>query len=267
MKQLWQIYRVQVSVRIAEQLQYRVGLALWLIEIALIPVLAISIWSTVATTQGGSVGGYTPQTFAGYFIATMLVNYLTQTWNFWEFGGRVQQGQFSPLLLRPVHPIHADVAQNVAYKVLMLLVVIPLTVLLMLLFRPTFTLTWWSAAGLLLALALAFLMRFAVEWALALLAFWSTRVDVLNQLYASALFFLSGQAVPLRFFPQVVQIIAAILPFRWMIAFPAELCAGSLSAGEIYVGLGMQSLWLLIGLGLLLFLWRTGIRRYSAVGV
>lgn len=267
MKRLLQIYRVQLSVRIAEQLQYRVGLSLWLIEIALVPVLAIAVWSTVATTQGGSVRGYASQTFAGYFIATMLVNYLTQTWNFWEFGGRVQQGQFSPLLLRPVHPIHADVAQNVAYKLLMLLVVIPLTFVLILLFHPAFTLTWWSGVGLVLALVLAFLMRFTIEWGLALLAFWSTRVDVVNQLYASALFFLSGQAVPLRFFPQVVQIIAAILPFRWMIAFPAELCAGSLSAGEIYAGLGMQSLWLIIGLSLLLFLWRTGIRRYSAVGV
>ena len=70
------------------------------------------------------------------------------------------------------------------------------------------------------ALLLAFLVRFLLEWTLALAAFWTTRVSAINQIYFVLMLFLSGQIAPLTLFPHWIQIVAAILPFRWMIGFP-----------------------------------------------
>ncbi|HZR38768.1 MAG TPA: ABC-2 family transporter protein [Ktedonobacteraceae bacterium] len=266
MRHITDVYRALFSIRIAELLQYRVALVIWLIEVALGPIISIVIWSAVARARGGTVDGYTSATFAAYFLIAMLVNYFTQTWVFWEFEWRVREGTFSPLLLRPVHPIHGDIAQNIAYKLLMLTVIIPVSILIAIVFHPVFHLTWLAAIAFVFALLQAFVLRFAVEWALALLTFWSTRVDVLNQLYIVVLMLLSGQLVPLAFFPQPVQIAATVLPFRWMVAFPVELCLGSVAPGEILPGLAAQSAWLLLSIIILIVMWRTGIRRYSAVG-
>ncbi len=266
MKHLLEIYRAQFVIRIAEQLQYRVALAIWLIEVALTPLISIVVWSAVANTQGGVVGGYTPSTFAAYFIAAMLVNYLTHTWVFWEFEWRIREGRLSSLLLKPVHPVHGDIAYNLCYKLLMLTVILPVTVLLVVLFHPTFHLTWLHSLVLVVVLIEAYILRFMIEWTLALLAFWTTRVNVLNQLYMTVMLFLSGQLVPLTFFPPSVQTIAGILPFRWMVSFPVELCLGSLSWGDIWSGLGIESIWVMLSVTLLFVVWRTGVRRYSAVG-
>lgn len=266
MKHLLEIYRAQFVIRIAEQLQYRVALAIWLIEVALTPVISIVVWSAVANAQGGVVDGYTPSTFAAYFIAAMLVNYLTHTWVFWEFEWRIREGRLSSLLLKPVHPVHGDIAYNLCYKLLMLTVILPVTILLFVLFHPTFHLTWLHCLVLIVVLIEAYILRFMIEWTLALLAFWTTRVNVLNQLYMAVMLFLSGQLVPLTFFPPSVQTIAGVLPFRWMVSFPVELCLGDLSWSDIWSGLGIESIWVVLSVTLLFVVWRTGVRRYSAVG-
>ena len=102
--------------------------------------------------------------------------------------------------------------------------------------------------------------------ALALAAFWLTRVMAVNQVYYVALLFLSGQAAPLALLPSPVQLLATALPFRWLVAFPVELLLGRLTLQEAFLGLAMQGLWLAISLLVLRLVWRAGVRHYSAVG-
>jgi ABC-2 type transport system permease protein len=113
---------------------------------------------------------------------------------------------------------------------------------------------------------LAFLLRFLVEWTLALAAFWTTRVSAINQMYFVALLFLSGQVVPLSLLPHPIQVAATILPFYWTIGFPVELLLGRLTPTQAWTGLVAQAVWLTLSLVLVRFVWRAGVRVYSAVG-
>ena len=56
------LYRAQFKTTIAEQFQYRGALVIWLIGLILEPVIYLSVWSTVARSQGGSVDGFNPRT-------------------------------------------------------------------------------------------------------------------------------------------------------------------------------------------------------------
>jgi ABC-2 type transport system permease protein len=116
------------------------------------------------------------------------------------------------------------------------------------------------------ALMLAFLLRFFVEWSLALAAFWTTRVGALNQTYFVLMLFLSGRMAPLELFPSLIQTVAAILPFRWMVSFPLELLLGRLTFSQALTGLGAQLVWVVITFFLMRIIWRSGVRLYSAVG-
>ena len=97
-------------------------------------------------------------------------------------------------------------------------------------------------------------------------AFWTTRINAINQTYHIILLFMSGQFAPLSLLPEPLQWLAAILPFRWLIAFPVELILGHLTPGEALTGLGMQLLWLGIIWVSLILVWRAGVKHYSAVG-
>jgi ABC-2 type transport system permease protein len=183
-----------------------------------------------------------------------------------EYEYRVRQGTLSSALLRPVHPIHSDIADNVSYKLITLPAMLVVAALLAVAFHPAFHFVPWAVAAFIPALMMAFLVRFFVEWTLAQTAFWTTRVNAANQAYFVLALFLSGQIAPLSLLPAPIQMAAAILPFRWMIGFPVELLLGRLTPIQALTGLAAQAAWLAIGLILLRIIWRAGVRVYSAVG-
>jgi ABC-2 type transport system permease protein len=259
-------YRAQFKITFAVQLQYRAALAIWLIGMVLQPVMYLVVWSTVARAQGGEVGGFGVRDFAAYFIIVMLVDHLTFTWIMHEFEFMVRMGQLSPKLLRPMHPIHQHLADNITYKLLTLVVLLPVTGLLALAFQPQFEPSGWSLLALVPALLLAFVTRFMLGWTLALAAFWTTRVFAINEMYFLASLFLSGQMAPLGLLPPTLQVVATILPFRWLVAFPVELALGRLSVEETVVGLGAQVVWLTLTFISMTAIWNAGLRRYAAVG-
>ena len=266
MSRFTDIYSTLFKTSVAIMLQYRAVLVIWLIGLVLQPIIYLVVWLTVAEARGGQVGDFDKGSLAAYYIVIMLVNHATFDWHMYEMGYRVRTGAFSPLLLQPLHPIHRDIIDNVAYKVVTLSVMLPATLLLIWLFDPTFDPPMWAVAAFVPALFLAFLVRFFVEWSLALLAFWITDTSGLNQLYAVASIFLTGQMAPLSLMPEWVQFLAGATPFRWMVAFPVELLLGRLSPEQVVHGFLAQALWLGAGLGVLLLTWSRATRRYAAVG-
>ncbi len=199
---LRELYVQQFKTSLASMLQYRASLVIWLIGHVLEPLIYLVVWSAVSRSSGGSVGGYGAADFAAYFIVLMLVNHVTYTWIMYEYEYRVRHGSLSLALLRPVHPLHADLADNVSSKIVTLPLILAAAVALGLLFHPAFSISPWAAAAFLPALFLAFLVRFLLEWTLALAAFWTTRVSAVNQTYFVALLFLSGQMAPLTLLPR-----------------------------------------------------------------
>jgi ABC-2 type transport system permease protein len=266
MKGLAAIYIQQFRTTVAMQLQYRAMLFIWLIGQVLEPLVYLVVWTAVVHSTGRSVGGFGARDFAAYFILLMLINHTTFTWIMWEYEYRVRQGTLSFTLLKPVHPIHSDIADNLSYKIITYPVMLLVAVALSVAFNPAFHFTPWATISFFAALGLAFLLRFLLEWTLAMTAFWTTRVSAINRAYFVLLLFFSGQVAPLSLLPRRVQMIAAILPFRWMISFPAELLLGRLTPAQALAGLGAQVVWLAVCLVVMKIIWRAGTRVYSAVG-
>lgn len=266
MRRMVDIYWVQLQTQIAVHIQYRASALIWFFAGIVEPVMFMVVWTTVAGAQGGQVEGYSAGEFAAYFIIFMLVNHATFTWIMWEYGYLIREGTLSGWLLRPLHPIHRDVAQNLAYKVMTLVAMIPATIILIIAFDPTFNFALWSTVAFVPALIFAMVLRFLVEWMLAMAAFWTTRVSAINELYFVALLFFSGQLAPLTLFPAPVQAAAWLLPFRWMLYFPVELLLGRVTPEAAVIGYAAQVAWIAGSSLLLMFVWRRGVRQFSAVG-
>jgi ABC-2 type transport system permease protein len=262
----YSLYSQQFKTTFASMLQYRASLFIWMISAVLEPLVYLIVWSTVSKGSGGSVGSYTARGFAAYYIVFMLVNQVTYTWIMYEYEYRIRQGYLSFALLKPVHPIHSDIADNLSSKLITLPVLLVIAGGLAIIFQPTVTIKLWSVLIFIPVLALAFLVRFLLEWTLALAAFWTTRVGAINQVYFVLMLFLSGQIAPLSLFPRWLQWVANVLPFRWMVGFPVELFLGRLTPLQALEGLGAQAVWVVASLVLIRFIWRAGVRVYSAVG-
>ena len=260
------LYAQEIKTSLASMLQYRAALAIYLIGNVLEPLIYLVVWTTVSASSGGSVGGYAPRDFAAYYIAFMLVNQITFTWVMYEFEYRIRHGSFSAALLRPVHPIHTDIADNLASKVVSLPLMIAAGGAMALLFHPAFSTPGWAIALFVPALVLAYFVRFLLDWTVALAAFWTTRVSAINQIHFMAVLFFSGQIAPLALLPAPLRTAATVLPFRWMVGFPVELVLGRLTFAQALEGLAWQAGWLAAGAVVLRFAWRASVKNYSAVG-
>ncbi|MCB9177142.1 MAG: ABC-2 family transporter protein [Caldilineae bacterium] len=267
MRHLLAIYRAQLIFQLQQQLQYRLGLLIWILGMAIEPVVYLVVWRTVAESRpDGTVAGFSGAAFAAYYILWIVVRTMNIALTPWAFEERVQRGGLSPMLLRPVHPFHLDLAGFVSFKLVSLLVLTPIVGGLWLIFRPAVTLAPLDLVGFGLAIWTGFVMRFILVWALGLVTFWVVRVSAIFDLFFAVELLLGGRLVPLELLPGPAAAIGRVLPFYYAYGFPIELALGRLSPEAVLRGFGMQALWALVSGLALALLWQRGLRRYTAVG-
>lgn len=264
-RRLAEYYKSQLAIDISLNIAYRGATAIWTFSTIMQPLVSMVVWRTVAGE--GEAGGLTANEYTAYFIMVLLVSSMTFIWHMWEFEWRIRTGQFSPLLLRPIHPIHNDVSENLSFKLISLVGVLPAAILLAVVFNADFGGTSvMDVLAFIPALLLAMVLRFVVEWTLALAAFWLTKVSAINNLFDVMFLFLGGQFAPLDVMPDWIRTVALFSPFPWSISFPVEVALGRRDGSEILVGYAAQLGWIAIAMTVLSLVWRRATSKYSAVG-
>jgi ABC-2 type transport system permease protein len=258
-------YLTAMRLSIATQLQYRVANYFFMVGIIAEPVIYLVVWSTIARQKGGEVGGFTPDQFAAYYIIWTLVRNM----NIVNVGGwdwRIRSGELTGLLLRPMHPLHWDLGWFAGWKVVSIVLWLPIAAALAFLFRPELSFRPIDVAVFAVAIWGAYLIRSVNYAALGMVAFWTTRVGPIFALAMIPELVFSGRLVPLSLMPAWAQQVADLLPFKWTFGFPIEALVGHLPESELLGGLAMQVLWITIGSVVAALVWRVAIRRYAAVG-
>jgi ABC-2 type transport system permease protein len=98
------------------------------------------------------------------------------------------------------------------------------------------------------------------------MAFWTTRVYALNEFYYALIVLFSGQFVPLELMPPFIQQLAQFLPFQLLKYFPVQLILGQLPPEVVVRDFILGVVWFGLMLALFRWVWRMGVRRFSAVG-
>jgi ABC-2 type transport system permease protein len=251
----------------AAQWQYRANLLMYLLYWLVSPIVYLAVWTTVATNQG-DVNGLTANDFITYYLTLLIVDNLTSDITIHILAYKIQDGTLAGELLLPVHPIlTSTLINNLAFKALTLMALIPVWLVLSLLFRPDFGgVTPLSLLLAVPAVAIGFGISFLLGATITCVAFWTTRVYSLGEFYYAFAILFSGQFVPLDLMPSVIQHLAQFLPFQFLRYFPIQLILGKLSPEIIVRNFALGVLWFGIALVLFQAVWRAGVKRFSAVG-
>lgn len=261
------IYKRMWQVNWAEQWQYRANLLMYLLYWLVSPIVYLAVWTTVARGQG-AVNGLTANDFVTYYLTLLIVDNLTSQITIHILAYKIQDGTLSSELLRPIHPILTNtLVNNLAFKALNFMALIPIWIVLYLLFQPDFSHVAVSSVLLAVpAIVIGFGISFLFGAIITCMAFWTTRVYALNEFYYALAILFSGLFVPLDLLPQAIQSIAQLLPFQLTLYFPIQLILGRLPADVIVRNFVLGIVWLGIGLALFQLVWRAGVKRFSAVG-
>jgi ABC-2 type transport system permease protein len=264
---MFRIYKRFWQVNWAQQWQYRANLVMYLLYWLVSPVVYLAIWSSVANAQG-SVKGLTANDFVTYYMTMVVVDVLVSDITIHILAYKIQDGTLSSDLIRPVHPVlTGTLMDNLAFKALTFAALVPVWGLLCLLLRPDFSaVTLRSVLLTVPALLLSYGMNFFLGATITSVAFWTTRVYSVSEFFFALGMLFSGQFVPLQLMPPAVQRVAEALPFQLMRYFPVQIILNKMPPDQILRSYGLSVLWLGILLAVFLFVWRSGVRRFSAVG-
>lgn len=253
-----------LAVGFADALAYRLEFFVWLLTTNM-PLVMLALWSSVA--EEAPIGRFGSTQFTAYYLATLIVRLLTGCWVAWEMNMEIRQGTLSMRLLRPIHPLIAYAAENIAAMPMRVVAVSPIVLVLLL----------GSGAGevtrepgrLLLFVAttlLGWLLTFFLLTCIGCLGLLMDSAMSVAELYFGLFGVLSGYLIPLELFPDWLRGATSWLPFRYQLGFPVEVLVGHLSDAELLRELAMQLGWIAF-FGLLgTWMWNLGMKRFHAVG-
>lgn len=258
---IWRKATLLLHVYYINMLQYRAELLLWALSGSM-PFIMMGIWM-----QAADSGRFhsTPVGFARYFLAVFLIRQLTAVWVIHTFEEDMVAGKLSPQLLAPLDPAWRYLASHVSERGARL----PFVFVILLLFFLAYPASFWipSLGDFLLSMLLAqlgFLLRFIIQYTLALCAFWTERAMAIEEFYFLFFTLLSGVIAPLDTFPAPLREFALWTPFPYTIHLPVTVLLGE-TAG-VGRGMGVMMLWMVLFFGLNRWLWRRGLKRYSGMG-
>jgi ABC-2 type transport system permease protein len=245
-------------------LEYRIRGLMWLL-VGTYPLVMMAVWLNLA--RSGSIGGYTTNEFIGYYMAVVLVRRITYIWILDDYEERIRTGELSAFLLRPLEMPHMVLTNVIAIRAFNALLAGAVVGAIMLLIPgQQWMLTPFNIVAFLLTCALGFMFEFFLQSIVGSLAFWTTQVYRIFDMFFFVKSFLGGFVVPLALLPEGVQAIARVLPFQSSIALPAECLIGRATPERVLEGALVTLVWLVVMGIVFRWVWMRGLRSYGAVG-
>lgn len=260
------ILRTSISERLVYRTDFFVSTALRFAPI----ITTILLWRAVFAGSGRSeLEGFRYEDIVAYYLFTTLGRAFSSMPGLASGITRdVRQGQIQRFLLQPVDYVGYLLMYRVAHKLVYYTVAfVPFLVLFTLCrhFLPGWPEPERLVVGM-LSLVFAFLLGFHLEASLGMLSFWFLEITGFLYIMMGINYFFSGHMIPLDLLPAVVRDIAMIMPFQYLAYFPATVWLGRVGRQEMWSGLAIQLLWVVLLVAVCRILLARGLRRYAAYG-
>jgi ABC-2 type transport system permease protein len=182
----------------------------------------------------------------------------------------IRDGNLKKYLLQPIDMLWYLLSYRGAHKIAYIVTTALPYGLLFFIFRDVFDglPPIETLCAYVVSLLLAYLIGFFFEACIGIAGFWFLEVTSLMYIINIFTYFVSGQMFPLELladYPYVTQVLE-VLPFQYLAYFPAMVFLEKRQGEELIVGLLIELAWA-VGLILLSrWMYRLGLKHYSAYG-
>ncbi len=257
------IYKISLS----NQLSYRMNFFLGRLRSVLILVLLYTLFSVL--TSSSSFGGYTKTEFMTYiFLMHLLRSFIFGTQNR-DVAREINDGTFSIYLIRPVQYFFAVYTRELAERcVLMICACIELGIFFLLIQPNLFVQSnIYTIFLFALSVVLAHILYALLSYFISLIAFWSREAMGPRFLFEWFLEFASGVYFPLSILSPLVFFFLKCLPFMYVLYIPIQIYLGKITPEKLLPSIGLQAVWIVFMISVILLTYKKGIKKYSGEGI
>jgi len=264
-------YRRIFSTSLIERLTYRADFFISTILRFLPMVTTILLWTAIyAGSEENEISGFRLSEMIAYLLLVHISRMFSSMPGLAAGISRdIRDGTLKKYLLQPIDMIGYLLSYRMAHKAAYIATSALPYGLLFFVCRDYFDhlpgdAGTWAAYGL--SLLLAFLIGFFFEACIGMIGFWFLEVTSLLYVVNTLNFFVSGHMFPIDLLPGFWATALKLLPFQYMAYFPAAVLLGKIQGPSLIYGLIGEFAWALGFIALSRWLYRIGLRRYSAYG-
>tara|TARA_Y100001933_G_C18968913_1_gene551596 strand:- start:423 stop:1214 length:792 start_codon:yes stop_codon:yes gene_type:complete len=259
---IWSKASTLLKIQYSNMLEYRVEIALWAIS-GIIPFFMLNIWTSNNLNESINISD---TLLSRYFLSAFFVRQFSVVWVAFSFEEDSLLGKVSPYLIQPLHPFFRYLAQHIAEQITRF----PFAILIAFFFFIINPESLWLPSLITLSLSIistffSFLIQFLMQSIIGCICFWTEKASSIEKLIFIPTLFLSGLLAPVASFPQYVKSWIYFTPFPYLIDFPANILSENQT--NIYSGISMQILWIIIFFYIFKKVWKSGTKKFTAMGL
>lgn len=263
MKKYWLIIRNTWD----EYFTYRLNFILWRVRVVIRFLITYFLWSSIYSSDQ-QFFGYTRETMLTYVLLVYIVSNFVFATRTQDIGSEINEGKLTNYLLKPISYFKGVAARDVSDKLLNFGFTVFEFMALFIILQPPFI---FQTSGLIVLFSLfafigAVVVYFCISCLLGFVGFWTADTWGTRFIFIILLDFLAGNFLPIDILPPVVSRILLLTPFPYMFYFPVKIYLGQLAIGEILQGMTVLILWSFFLVYAVKFVWRAGLKVYSAEG-
>lgn len=240
--------------------EYRLRSFLWI----LIPMsnnLTLILFWTGAQEQIDYVTTYYILMTIGGLLTTSHVEYEVAE-------NDIKQGELVNYLTKPISYYWTNFLGELPYRVLQSIYAVILIALFMLFFhgRINIALDPIRIPFVVLIFTLAYFISFTFKLSAAYFSFWFKDIRAFYEFITILSIIFSGAVMPLEWYPATMRTIAHALPFAYTGYYPIVTLMKPLNILDFLNIISVQALWLFVLSLIHQYLWKEGIKEFTAVG-
>lgn len=178
---------------------------------------------------------------------------------------KIREGGIATDLMKPISVPLYYFSDGIGQTILHAVLVIP-SLLFALLIVHVDVAAPATFAVFLLSFLLGYGVNFFLNFLMNSIAFWTLETFAVQLIVRWCSDLLSGQIIPLTFFPGLVGQLLFALPFAAIYSTPLLIYVGVIPPGDWAAALGIQVMWLVLFSGLAALVWRAAQRRIVVQG-
>lgn len=271
MRKSLRIYLPFASNELKRQLAYKGAFYLFILVNLFGAFISYYLWMAIyGSSEQSTLGGLTREEMVVYVFMVYVTASIVTASISTIVSDDVVKGTVAMNLIKPIDyrlSLIAMAAGNMVYRFLMPSVFIwiglELYKVMVLGLKPV------TVLGILLYLMsciMSFLIYVLFDFCFGMIAFFTTYIFGMRMAKEALLSFLTGQLIPISFFPAVVQKVFDFLPFSSMVYTPVMIYLGKYTGNTLVYMMFRQAVWVVILYAAGSLIWRKVTKRLVVLG-
>ncbi|MDD6306802.1 MAG: ABC-2 family transporter protein [Clostridiales bacterium] len=271
MKRKWKVYRPFLENQFKRNLAYKGSFYLFMVCSIFGPFISYYLWMAIYGSASGSVlGGLTQAEMVVYVFMSYVTTEIVTVGVSGEITDDVMEGSVVMTLIKPIDYRMSLIFKSLGEALYRFLAPAVFVWIGLEIYKATVLGIGITPAVNILLYIVSMLMSFFIyvlfDFCFGMVAFITTYMFGMNMAKNAILGFLSGQLIPISFFPEVLQRIFDFLPFSSMVYVPVMVYLGKYTGMDLVFVLARQLLWIVLLYGLGTFLWSRITKRLVVLG-